>query len=230
MSENDSVDSCHWRVTAYKELVRQVNTVFSSFLSDYCCNCQPVINRLPEAQDDSFDLIEGVYPGCCHRGAGDIFRLEGQVPDRSYLAPDIIAALQQERQSLVQKLDVSCGGTYQLRRHRDNTLTTGAHCQYFTTKGCSLGDLKGPLCINFICPPMRFDLLAVCVDENHELIGPEQDFMFIYRSLAIISYDSREKVIQELALLERSLADFSDRCKRFLLEKEKSAIYECFNR
>ena len=229
MPENDSADSCHWRMSAYKELVRRVNDLFSSFLSDYCCNCQQVISRLPEAQDDSFDLVEGVYPGCCHRGAGDIFRLEGEPPERSYLAPEIIDGLQRERQLRLQELAAeACGGTYQLLRHRDNTLTKGAHCQYFTDKGCSLDVLKGPLCINFICPPMRSDLLQVCAGENRDLVGPEQDFLFIYRSLAVISYDRREKVMQEVALLERRAADLSRRCRQFLTKKQANSLYEFF--
>ena len=231
MPENDSVDGCHWRVTAYKELVYQVNNLFDSFLSDYCCNCQQVINRLPEARDESFDLIEGVFPGCCHRGAGDIFRLEGEPAERSHLAPEIIDGLQRERKLRLQELDAeNCGGTYVFRRHRDETLTTGAHCQYFTDEGCSLGVLKGPLCINFICPPMRFDLLQVCAGESRDLVGPEQDFLFIYRSLAVISYDRREKVIQEVALLERRVVAFGACCRRFLTEKNSSSLYEYFNR
>ncbi len=230
MPENDSADSCQWRVTVYKELVRRVNNLFSSFLSYYCCNCQQVINRLPEAQDESFDLVEGVYPGCCHRGAGDIFRLEGEPSERSHLVPEIIDGLQLERKLLTQGFAADgCGGTYVLRRHRDNTLNKGAHCQYFTDKGCSLGVLKGPLCINFICPPMRSDLMQVCAGKNLELVGPEHDFLYIYRSLAIISYDHREKVMQEMANLKQRVADFSNCCRQFLAEKNSSSLYEYFN-
>ncbi len=230
MPENYSAAGCHWRVTAYKELVLQVNNIFSSFLSDYCCNCQQVISRLPEAQEESFELIEGIYPGCCHRGAGDIFRLEGEPTARSHLASAIIDALQRERRQRVQEFNVgACGGIYQLRRQRDDTLTKGAHCQYFTDKGCSLGVLKGPLCIDFICPPMRSDLLQVCAGETQCLVGPEQDFLFIYRSLAVISYDCQEKVMLEMANLKRRVAAFRDCCRQFLIEKNASSLYEYFN-
>jgi len=231
LPENDSADSCYWRVVAYKELVLLANNLFNSFLREYCCNCQQVINRLPEARDESFDLVEGVYPGCCHRGAGDIFRLEGEPAARSHLVPEIIDGLQRERKLLLQKLDVDdCGGTFQLRRHRDDTLITGAHCQYFTDKGCSLGVLKGPLCINFICPPMRSDFLQVCVGGNRDLVGPEQDFLFIYRSLAIISYDHHEKVMQEMTNFKQRVVDFSHCCQQFLTGKKANSLYEYFNR
>jgi len=231
LPENDSADDCNWRVTAYKELVHRVNNLFSSFLSGYCCNCQQVINRLPEARDESFDLIEGVYPGCCHRGAGDIFRLEGEPDERSHLAPEIIDGLQRERKLRVHELDADvCGGTYTFRRNRDNTMSKGAHCQYFTDKGCSLGVLKGPLCIDFICPPIRSDLLEVCAGENLDMVGPEQDFLFIYCSLAIISYDRREKVMSEMANLKQRVAAFSNCCRQFSREKNTSSLYEYFNR
>ena len=230
MPDSDSAADCHWRVTAYKELVRRVNYLFSSFLRDYCCNCRAVINRLPEAQAESCELVKGVYPGCCHRGAGDIFRLEGEPPERSHLAAEIIDGLQRERKLKIREsAAATCGGTYQLRRRRDNALTTGAHCQYFTAAGCGLGVLKGPLCINFICPPLRADLLKVCAGKGPELVGPEPDFLFIYRSLAIISYDPRERAFRELAALERRVEALCDCCRRFLAAEAADSIYECFN-
>lgn len=229
MLRDDLSDGREWRFFAYKALVRRVNYLFTSFLGDYCSHCQSVIERLPEAEDESFDLVAGVYPGCCHRGAGDIFRLEGEIPERSHLAPEIIAGLRRERELLLRGLDVdNFGGTYQLRRHRDDTLIKGAHCRYFTDQGCSLGVLKGPLCINFICPPLRADLLEVCADRD--LLGPESDFLFIYRSLAIISYESRDEVIEEMTLLRQRVGELGDCCRQFLAVKGQCSIYDCFNR
>ncbi|MEA3332440.1 MAG: hypothetical protein U9Q58_02460 [Pseudomonadota bacterium] len=212
-----------WRLTAYKELVGCLNPYFSSFLGDYCRNCQKVIGRLPEAAEESIDLLEGVYPGCCHRGAGDIFRLEGEPPERACLAPEIVVALQNERRQKMQSSGAG-GGSYSFRRHRDGALVKGAHCSYFAEQGCLLGDLKGPLCINFICPPMRNDLLVVCAGGDC-LVGPEHDFLFIYRSLAIISYDGRAEVEQELALFRRRLQALEDRCKAFLNERQSRSLY-----
>jgi len=216
-----------WRLTAYKELVGCLNPFFSSFLGDYCRNCQKVIGRLPEAAEESIDLLEGVYPGCCHRGAGDIFRLEGEKPERACLAPEIVVALQYERQRKMQ-LSGAGGGTYSFRRHRDGALVKGAHCRYFADQGCLLGDLKGPLCINFICPPMRSDLLVVCAGDD-DLVGPEHDFLFIYRSLAIISYDDQAEVERELASFSQRLQVLENKCQAFMTERKVQSLYSCFN-
>ena len=223
MSVNDE-----WRLVAYKKLVGYLNPFFSSFLGDYCRNCQKVIGRLPEAAEESFDLLEGVYPGCCHRGAGDIFRLEGEKSERARLAPEIVMALQGERQHKLQ-LSGAGGGSYSFRRHRDEVLARGAHCHYFADQGCLLGELKGPLCINFICPPMRSDLLVVCAEDDC-LVGPEHDFLFIYRSLAIISYDVRDEVAQELLSFHRRLQTLADKCLSFMTERQAQSFYSIFNR
>lgn len=216
-----------WRLAAYKEVVGSLNPFFSVYLGDYCRNCQEVIGRLPEAHEESFDLLEGVYPGCCHRGAGDIFRLEGESSERNCLAPEIVAEIQLERQRKIEKSGVG-GGSYRYRRHRDGSQITGAHCHYFGLQGCLLGDLKGPLCINFICPPMRSDLIAVCGDDNN-LVGPENDFLFIYRSLAIISYDDRDAVVEALAALRERLQTLDDKCRLFLSVRQAQSLYDFFS-
>ncbi|MCD6292788.1 MAG: hypothetical protein J7M09_04955, partial [Deltaproteobacteria bacterium] len=120
------------------------------------------------------------------------------------------------------------GGSYSFRRHRDGALIKGAHCRYFSEHGCFLGDLKGPLCIDFICPPMRDDLLAVC-DEDDRLIGPEHDFLFIYRSLAVISYDGRDEVERDLGLFRRRLQVLTDKCQAFVTDRRVQSLYDFFN-
>lgn len=217
-----------WRLAAYKELVGCLNPFFSSFLGDYCPNCRQVIERLPEAVEESIDLLEGVYPGCCHRGAGDIFRLEGEKPERAFLAPEIVIGLQYERQQKLQPAGIG-GGSYSFRRHRDGALVKGAHCLYFAGQGCILGDLKGPLCINFICPPMRADLLVVCGGDDR-LVGPEHDFLFIYRSLATISYDGRDDVAQELSDFRQRLQVLEDKCRAFLADRQAQSLYTFFTK
>ena len=229
MSVDELSHNFDWRFAAYKELLGCVNQFFSSFLGGYCCNCQSVIERLPEAEAESFTLLSGVYPGCCHRGAGDIFRLEGQSLEFSHLAPGIISKLQQERKLLLEKSDIGAsGGSYTLRRHRDNSELTGAHCQYFSARGCILGLLKGPLCINFICPPLRCDLLFVC-DGDEKLVGSEQDFLSVYGSLAVISYDVQKNVDKELVALRGRVRNLAECCKQFLAARQVESLYDFFN-
>lgn len=186
-----------------------------------------MIGRLPEAVDETIVLLDGVYPGCCHRGAGDIFRLEGESPLRTYLAPEIVEGLKFARQQRMAHSGPG-GGCYTFQRQRDGLTVQGAHCLYFGVHGCLLGDLKGPLCLNFICPPMRSDLLAVCAGDE-SLVGPEHDFLCIYRSLAIVSYDDPATVARELADLGRRVRLLSDRCAVFLAERPARSLYAFFN-
>ena len=223
------VDDGFWRLRLYKAVVADLNEFFAAFLSDYCCNCPQVIARLPEAAGESFELVAGVYPGCCHRGAGDIFRLEGVGVERSHLAPELVAALQQERAQLLRRDNrVVRGGAYTIRCLADQTMVRGAHCRYFGPQGCTLGVLKGPLCINFICPPIRDDLLAICNDEP-DLVGPEEDFLFIYRTLAVISYEDPFRAEAEVDLFRQRLLGVKELCRSFAESSKCKSLFDYFN-
>ena len=216
-----------WRLALYRDLAIRLNQFFADFLGPYCADCARVMARLPEAREEAFELVEGIYPGCCHRGAGDIFRLEGQPLERSRLAPEIIAGLQRERGRRLAADDTATGGSYTIRLQRDRSLLTGAHCRYFSARGCTLGELKGPLCINFICPPLRNDLLTVCRDEVG-LVGPEHDFLFIYRTLASFSWDDREAAQAAGSAFRHRLERLATGCRVFLEVRNKATLYQFF--
>ena len=211
------------RLAAYRELAAALEPFFSSFLAPYCRNCRQVIARLPEAADEGIELLNGVDPGCCHRGAADIFRLEGETGGRSHLASSIIAALQRERRLKVAGVTAR-GGEYLYRRLRDQACLSGAHCQYFGPRGCLLGELKGPLCLNFICPPIRCDLAAVCGSESDRLLGPEYDFLFIYRVMAVISYDDEARIEAELDDFKKRLLRLTGACRDYLAAGRQSSL------
>jgi len=223
------VDGGFWRLRLYKTVVADLNEFFAAYLSEYCCNCPQVIARLPEAADESFELVDGIYPGCCHRGAGDIFRLEGVGGGRSHLAPELVAALQHERTELLRREDQGRrGGSYTIRRLADQTLVQGAHCRYFGPRGCTLGVLKGPLCIDFICPPIRDDLLEICCGDS-DLIGPEEDFLFIYRTLAAISYENPSRAEAEIGLFRQRLRAMEELCRKFAENCGYRSLFAYFN-
>jgi hypothetical protein len=130
-----------WRLALYLELAALLNRFFAAYPGPYCLHCGRVLERMPEARSEAFELVDGVYPGCCHRGAGDIFRLEGQPRERERLAPEMIAGLQRERDRVLPRLAADAGGSYTIRRRSDPGLVTGAHGRYFTSPGCGLGGL-----------------------------------------------------------------------------------------
>jgi hypothetical protein len=216
-----------WRLALYLELAALLNRFFAAYPGPYCLHCGRVLERMPEARSEAFELVDGVYPGCCHRGAGDIFRLEGQPRGRERLAPEMIAGLQRERARVLPRLAADAGGSYTIRRRSDQSLVTGAHCRYFTSRGCGLGVLKGPLCLNFICPPLRCDLLTVC-GGNLELVGPENDFLFIYRTLAAISWDDEEQAMVQFSAFRQRLDALSCCCRDFLAARKRATLYDFF--
>jgi len=230
-----TVESCKtaaaggMRFVAYRDLSLALKPFFAEFISAYCRNCQKVTARLPEADAETIDIVEGVYPGCCHRGAGDIFRLEGEPCERSRLAPEIITELQKRRRVRLAQFEAATGGFYRYRRQRDGAWLSGAHCRYFAADGCGLGELKGPLCLNFICPPIREDLLKVAAGREN-LIGPEHDFLFIYRSMAVISYDQPKAVAETMVGVKRNILTLARLCRRFIDRHAAVSLYEYFQR
>ncbi len=191
------------RFAAYCRLGRLANKFFSGYLADYCRHCQEVMARIPDRLA-GWRLESGVYPGCCHRGAGDIFRLEG-VAGVPALPAALVRRIQEARRDcLAVAGDRGCDAVYVLVDPVSGRRLTGEHCRYFGRRGCRLGELKGPLCLDFICPPIRRDLQAA-VGDREELLGPEHDFLWLYRTLAVIGTGPAAAVAAEFAALERRL-------------------------
>lgn len=225
MTADDALPTPAQRLSAYRQLAADLERFFSAFIASYCRNCRLVIARMPEAVGEETELLSGVDPGCCHRGAGDIFRLEGQSAERRRLAPELAEELGRERRRLFGEGEE--GTEYVYRRLRDGEVLRGAHCRYFGPRGCRLGNLKGPLCLNFICPPIRRDLLQVCRREP-EIIGPENDFLHIYRTMASIAYDHHLAIRDALAASQGRLARLESRCRDFLARRQLSSLAEYF--
>ncbi|MBN2332525.1 MAG: hypothetical protein JXO49_04370 [Deltaproteobacteria bacterium] len=212
------------RLYCYRDLCRRVNRFFADHVADYCRHCQQVMDRVPGG-GMAYELRSGVFPGCCHRGAGDIFRLEG-VTDPSRLADGLVDLLQVERQKVVAARRTSAA-TYELISRETGARLHGEHCRYFGAEGCLLGDLKGPLCINFICPPIRADLLQV-VDGDESVIGPEYDFLWIYQTLAAISAGGRPEIEDQLLVLDQHLERLTQACRHYLEAAAEYSLFACF--
>jgi hypothetical protein len=212
------------RFSHYRGLCRQMNDFFSRHIAAYCHNCQQVLRRLPDGSGQH-ELAFGVFPGCCHRGAGDIFRLEG-VDGETRLAPGIIALLQKERNDKMKGLD-DFNPVYELKNCHTGERITGEHCRYFGAYGCRLGELKGPLCINFICPPIRSDLLKVTgYDEG--LLGPEHDFLGIYQLLSVIGAGSIDEVKSSLVDFSRRLETLNCSCEKYIISDSADSLFDVF--
>ncbi|MBW1646116.1 MAG: hypothetical protein JRJ56_07305 [Deltaproteobacteria bacterium] len=216
------------RFSSYRRLCRRMNVFFTRYLAVYCRHCQEVMARIPD-ELAGWRLAAGVYPGCCHRGAGDLFRLEG-VSGPAVLPPGLVARIQAARRlRLAAAGQDGCSPVYRLVNPATGQSLEGEHCRYFGRFGCRLGDLKGPLCLDFICPPIRADLLAV-TGGREELLGPEHDFLWLYRAMAVIGYGSAAAVAAEFAALERRLAALAAAGAAFLGGVEADSLFHHFRR
>lgn len=212
------------RFSHYRGLCRQMNDFFSRHIAAYCCHCQHVLRRLPDGSEQH-KLVSGVFPGCCHRGAGDIFRLEG-VDGEPRLSPGIIALLQKARSDKMKDLD-DFNPVYELKNCHTGERITGEHCRYFGACGCQLDDLKGPLCINFICPPIRSDLLKV-TGHDDVLLGPEHDFLGIYQLLSVIGSGSIDEVKNSLVDFSRRLETLNCFCEKYIISYSADSLFDVF--
>ncbi len=213
------------RFSHYRGFCRQINDFFSKHIAAYCRNCQQVLRRLPEGSEQH-ELISGVFPGCCHRGAGDIFRLEG-VDGESRLSSAIIAYLQKSRNDKMKDMD-DFNPVYELKNCHTGERITGAHCRYFGAHGCCLGELKGPLCINFICPPIREDLLKV-TNHDEKLVGPAHDFLWIYQLLSVLGTASWADWKRELLAFGRRLAALDKACEQFIASGQGTSLFSAMS-
>ncbi|NIA20351.1 MAG: hypothetical protein GWP07_07990 [Xanthomonadaceae bacterium] len=212
------------RFSYYRGLCRQMNDFFGQHIAAYCHNCQQVLRRLPDGSDQH-ELVSGVFPGCCHRGAGDVFRLEG-VGGEPRLSAGIIALLQKARSDKMDKV-ANYNSLYELRNCHTGERITGEHCRYFGACGCRLDDLKGPLCINFICPPIRSDLLKV-TGHDEVLVGPEHDFLGIYQVLSVIGTGSIDEVNSSLVDFSGRLETLNCSCEKYISSDSVDSLFDAF--
>lgn len=209
------------RFSQYCAFCRQINGFFNRHIADYCRNCLQVLRRLP-AGCEQYELVSGVFPGCCHRGAGDIFRLEG-VDGESRLSAAIIALLQKARNDRVKSTE-GFNPVYELKNCHTGERITGAHCRYFGARGCLLDELKGPLCINFICPPIREDLLKA-TNHDEDIVGPEHDFLGIYQLLSVLGIASAADWQRELFAFGRRLAALDKACEQCIAAGQGNSLF-----
>jgi hypothetical protein len=203
-----------WRLVSYRTLARRLNRFFDRFVAPGCRDCRRVLERLPGG-GGGYRLVSGQFPGCCHRGAGDIFRLEGVAEETGAdgrLNMALVGELQAARQELLQSIGHRPLPPYELEDEESGRRISGEHCRYMGPQGCVLGDLKGPLCLNFICPPIREDLLAAAAGEV-ELVGPEHDFLGIYQVMDVIGRGNEGDAEAALAALFDRLMRLSAACE-----------------
>lgn len=145
------------RLELYRRAARALNLFCTRWVQGFCQRCLEVTRRHhggdPRAD---VELAAGVFPGCCHAGAGDALYVPGW-GERGHMPDGLRRALLRARRCCAQ-LDGD-PLTYQALERGTRRTVRGVACAHFSGRGCNLQDLKGPLCLTYFCDPVREVLL-----------------------------------------------------------------------
>ena len=98
---------------------------------------------------------------------------------------------------------------YSAQERSTGRVVRGVACYHLEAGGCKLGDLKGPLCVAYLCEPVRELLLAAA---GTDLVGPEtDDFCGSLEVLRAIVAGRRDDGLTAVAALEDRLRALSAR-------------------
>lgn len=193
-------DSFQARLALYRRAARALGAFFAQFTSRYCADCLEVTRRHHRGDPRAdVDLLDGIFPGCCHAGVGDALRVprSGEV---GRFSPELADAMAGARADLGPRRDAPLG--YAVRERKTGLVARGVACIHLEPGGCRLGELKGPLCAAYLCEPVREAIEAVA---GPELVGSDtDDFCGAPEALrAAVGGDLGEAAIAVAALEER---------------------------
>jgi len=158
------------RLALYRRAARALAAFYARFTAPFCGDCLEVTRRHHRTDPRAdVDLVHGQFPGCCHAGVGDALWVP-RSGDEGRFPPELAQAMERAREGLA-----ACrgkAGRYAVRERRTGTVATGVGCGHLGPKGCRLGELKGPLCISYLCEPVR-EALAAAV--GWDLLGQDTD-------------------------------------------------------
>lgn len=162
------------RLDLYRRAARALNAFCSRWVWGFCERCLEV-TRDYHRNDPRADveLVAGTFPGCCHAGAGDAFYVPG-LGEGGHMPQELRDSLLEARGSCPGSRDFPL--TYRIRERRTRRAAAGVACVHLSVGGCVLRDLKGPICLTYICEPVRDVLLCwgkgdVTVENTDDLAG-----------------------------------------------------------
>ncbi|GAB4271422.1 MAG: hypothetical protein Kow0092_26140 [Deferrisomatales bacterium] len=154
---NAAADQSAERLALYRRVARCLNRFFARWTAPRCGRCLELM-RVHHRGDPRADvvLVDGLFPGCCQAGVADRWAVPGAGP-RGVFPPGLCRALERERR----RAGPSPGpAEYTVRERRTGREARGVGCAHLGPAGCVLGELKAPLCLTFLCDPLRAELAA----------------------------------------------------------------------
>jgi hypothetical protein len=147
------------------------------------------------------ELLEGVFPGCCHAGVGDALWVP-RFGEAGRFSPALTRAVEEARGP---RQVSERPGDYLVRERQTGRTARGVACMHLGPTGCCLGDLKAPLCLVYLCDPVR---AAVARAVGWERVGPDSDdFGGSLAALGAVVAGPIREAEERVRALEASLAE-----------------------
>lgn len=192
-------------VDIYAAATGRLEVFFAAFTSEYCARCLELHREFNT--DDPIarhELVSGVFPGCCQEGVAQDLRIGAYSGER--LPPWLAEELLARRPSP----SAAGPGIFRVMDKVDGSIHEGRGCSWLGPRGCSLGALKSPICVFYVCEPVRaalFSRFGQSVDEGDDFMG----FSSFLRVLARVDPESPGS----LRDAEEALAVFLERVEDF---------------
>jgi hypothetical protein len=209
-------------VELYGRAAEMLNEFFDRWTAYSCSRCFDLcVESYPDDPFSSFELAEGVFPGCCQAGVAEDFRVIGLGEP---LPSPLVETIRHERSVYLASLGISYPSSNApedfVLIHRNNAeRKTGVGCKWLSSKGCTMGRWKSPICMAFMCEPVRQGLSHSAAGDRWPL---ESDFCGISKVFSAIGTAS----VGGRALLDRAV-DEVESLEELL--RKRSAMLEEFS-
>jgi hypothetical protein len=205
------------RLRLYRRAAAAPGEFFRRFSSPFCASCLDVTRRhhAPDPRAD-VELLAGVFPGCCQAGVADALWVPRSGEGGRFSAELGRAMARARREVAIPPLEPP---SYRVRERATGIEAEGFGCAYSGEGGCRLGDLKAPLCLGYVCEPIRQAIGSVM---GGAWVGTDaDDFCGCLEALRACVRASLDEAEEQVRLLEERLRSGAETLGRW--EEEKAS-------
>jgi hypothetical protein len=157
------------RLQLYRRASRALNRFCGRWTLPFCADCIEVTARHHRGDPRAdVELLEGLFPGCCHAGVGDALWAPG-CGDEGRFPDDLRDEMLRARGTASEDREPA---RYKVRERSTRLLVDGIACVHLVGGACALGELKSPLCLCYVCDPVR---AAIASSAGGAVPGEDED-------------------------------------------------------